>query len=165
MSGPAWLNIAGHYLGVAETPGKETTPVIARWLINLGAWWSSDDADAPWCGVFCAEVMRESNIALPKAWYRAKAWLAWGVPLDEPVVGCVVVFERAGGGHVGFVVGKDARGYLLVLGGNQGNRVSIAAFDPIRVAGFRWPPLVPAPNSSTPMRVADLVAPISHNEG
>jgi hypothetical protein len=43
-------------------------------------------------------------------------------------------------GHVGFVVGEDmARHALLLLGGNQGNAVSVAAFDRNRVVGYRWP--------------------------
>ncbi len=132
-----WLNVARRHLGVAETPGKDTTPAIRRWLIELGAWWADDET--PWCGVFCASVMRECGMPVPKAWYRAKAWLLWGIPIDEPVEGCIVVFGREGGGHVGFVVGRDHRGNLMVLGGNQGNRVSIAPFNPSRVLGYRWP--------------------------
>ncbi len=54
--------------------------------------------------------------------------------------GCVVVFERAGGGHVGLVVGETAGGRLLVLGGNQGDAVSVAAFQRERVVAYRWPP-------------------------
>ena len=40
------------------------------------------------------------------------------------------------GGHVSFVVGKDTRGNLMVLGGSQGNAVSIAAFLSGRATGF-----------------------------
>ena len=53
------------------------------------------------------------------------------------------MFSRDGGGHVGFAVGKDTAGRLLVLGGNQGNAVSIAAFDVARAIGYRWPAGVP----------------------
>jgi surface antigen len=60
-------------------------------------------------------------------------------PLAEPAYGCIVTFTRKGGGHVGFVVGATADGKLLVLGGNQGNTVSIAAFDHARVTGYFWP--------------------------
>ena len=143
---PNWLTAARQYLGVAETPGRATTPVIRRWLLDLKAWWSDDET--AWCGVAVAAWMREAGIDLPRHWYRARAWLEWGEVIMHPAVGAVVVFERAGGGHVGLVVGEDRQGRLMVLGGNQGNRVSIAPFDRSRVLGYRWPT----------SRIADLYA-------
>lgn len=134
---PSWLEIAKRYVGLAEIPGKQHNPTIARWLRELKAWWTDDET--PWCGTFVAAVMREAGHPLPKAWYRAKAWLDWGIKLEKPTFGCIVVFDRKGGGHVGFVVGEDQRRRLLVLGGNQGNRVSVAPFELSRVAGYRWP--------------------------
>ncbi|KMY05501.1 hypothetical protein NGIG_02072, partial [Neisseria gonorrhoeae PID24-1] len=38
-----------------------------------------------------------------------------------------------------FVVGKDAEGRILGLGGNQGNMVSIIPFDPADIDGYFWP--------------------------
>ena len=49
--------------------------------------------------------------------------------LNNPAYGCIVVFSRAGGGHVGFLVGKDKQGNLMILGGNQSNAVNIKPFD------------------------------------
>ncbi|HHU2470361.1 TPA: TIGR02594 family protein, partial [Escherichia coli] len=69
----------------------------------------------------------------------AKSYLDWGEKLDTPAYGCIVVFTRVGGGHVGFVVGRRANGDLLVLGGNQGDAVNIRAFPTSRVSGYRWP--------------------------
>lgn len=80
----------------------------------------------------------------------SQLWINWvnSVPdascmtkLSKPAYGCIVTFTRQGGGHVGFVIGKDKSGNLMVLGGNQGNRVSIAAFSPSRVTGYYWPSL------------------------
>lgn len=65
--------------------------------------------------------------------------------LAAPALGCVVVFEREGGGHVGFLVGRTPGGLLLVLGGNQGNQVNVRAFEKHRVVGYRWPAGEPAP--------------------
>lgn len=137
MTPPKWLDIARRYVGLAEIPGKAHNPTIVRWLRDLRAWWSDDET--PWCGTFVAAVFREAGYPLPQHWYRAKAWLDWGVKLDQPAFGCVVVFERSGGGHVGYVVGRDQLGRLLVLGGNQGNRVSVAPFQTDRLMGYRWP--------------------------
>jgi len=137
MNEPQWLNIARTYLGTRELGGKDTAPIIRQWLIKLGAWWADDET--PWCGVAVAAWMREAGIVLPKHWYRARGWLDWGVPLRDPALGCVVVYERGGSGHVGLVVGIDKAGRIMTLGGNQGNKVSIAPFDRSRVLGFRYP--------------------------
>lgn len=134
---PAWLTEARRHIGLREIPGAKHNSVIIGWLESLRAWWKDDET--PWCGTFVAHCMQVAGQPLPKFWMRAKDWLNWGVSIPAPLVGCVVVFEREGGGHVGLIVGKDARGNLMVLGGNQGNALSIAAFDPKRVAGYRWP--------------------------
>lgn len=144
---PLWLQVARRHIGVAEIPGKESAPIITRWLKELGAWWT-DDA-TPWCGVFVAACLSDVGLPKPKHWYRARAYLDYGTALTMPVMGAIVVFERTGGGHVGFTVGRNERGALMVLGGNQGDRVSIAAFDPSRVLGYRWP--IGAPYSSRPL--------------
>jgi uncharacterized protein (TIGR02594 family) len=106
------------------------------WAKLSGAWLLGQ----PWCGGAVAYWMRQSGIAIPSAFYRAKAWAEWGMPLLSPVVGCIVVFGREGGGHVGIVLGQSPAGLLLVLGGNQGDAVSIAAFNRNRAIAYRWPP-------------------------
>ena len=137
MNDPIWLAQALEDIGLAELPGAPTSPKIDLWLKKLGAWWRDDET--PWCGTAVAAWIKGAGGDLPKHWYRAKGWLDWGETLTTPVVGCVVIFERAGGGHVGLCVGRDAAGHLMVLGGNQGNKVSIAPFDQTRVIGYRWP--------------------------
>lgn len=131
------MNVARSYIGTAEIPGKQHSPTIVRWLKELRGWWSDDET--PWCGTFCGAVMRESGLPVAKHWYRAKGWLDWGVKIADAAPGCIVVYDRAGGGHVGFAVARDQKGRILTLGGNQGNRVSIAPFERWRVLGYRWP--------------------------
>ncbi|ENX0048323.1 TIGR02594 family protein, partial [Neisseria gonorrhoeae] len=78
--------------------------------------------------------------AVIRDWYRAKAWSMSGLTkLEAPAYGCIAVKPRRGGGHVFFVVGKDAEGRILGLGGNQGNMVSIIPFDPADIDGYFWP--------------------------
>ena len=144
---PLWLQAARRYIGVAEIPGKETAPVISRWLKRLGAWWDEDAT--PWCGTFVAACLDDVGLPRPQHWYRARAYLDYGTSVLAPTLGCIVVFARAGGGHVGFAVGRNEHGALLVLGGNQRDMVSIAAFDTSRVLGYRWPP--GAPYTSAPL--------------
>lgn len=133
---PLWLVIARSDIGNSETLGPNDSPWIRRVLERLNAKWLLGQ---PWCGGAVAAWMQQAGCALPKHWYRAKGWLDWGVPLNSPCVGCVVVFERTGGGHVGIVVGRTDQHYLLVLGGNQGDAVNVREFNPFRAAGYRWP--------------------------
>lgn len=140
-----WMKNARKYLGLREIPGPRHNQTIQGWLTRLRAWWTDDET--PWCGVFVAAVMAESGLAYPKHYYRALAWIDAGRKIDRPSVGCIVIFTRKGGGHVGFVVGEDVWGRLMVLGGNQGNAVTVAPFSKGRVAGYVWPDINSWPSS------------------
>lgn len=138
MSEPSWLKIARSYEGLKEIPGPRHNQTIIRWLGKLKAWWSDDET--PWCGVFVARCMQESNLSYPKFYMRAKAWSDYGSLLrrDRLAPGAILVFDRAGGGHVGFYVGEDA-GHYFVLGGNQGNAVNVMKLGKSRLVASRWP--------------------------
>lgn len=142
-----WVGVARTYVGLAEIPGKQDNPTIERWLREARAWW--DDDETPWCGTFLRAVMVETaaqwpGLGLmppPKHWYRALAWNDYGYPVVAPTYGAIVTFNRKGGGHVGLCVGRDADWRPMILGGNQGNRVSILPFEPDRIASVRFPTL------------------------
>lgn len=161
MVKPDWLIEAEKHIGLKEVPGVGNNPTIVKWLTKLKAWWRNDLE--PWCGTFAAWSLLAAGIPAPSAWYRAKAYLNWGNALAAPAYGCIVVFTRTGGGHVGFVVGRDEHGRLMVLGGNQSqDRVSIAPFEQSRVAGYRWPRGTIEPSYSLP--IITSTAPASSNE-
>lgn len=149
-----WLDVARAYEGTKEVKGSAHNPRIVNWLVKLGAWWTDDET--PWCGVFAAAVFREVGIQPPQAWFRAKSWLTWGAAISAPVLGCVVVFSRPGGYHVGFVVGQDKLGNLMVLGGNQGDAVKVSAFRRSRVEGYRWPAGYPVAGALPFVAAADF---------
>lgn len=132
-----WIYEARKHIGLREIPGKQNNATIVNWLIKLGAWWR-DDA-TPWCGVFVAHCCKVTGRDLPRHWYRASAWDDAGRRLGKPAYGCLVTFTRTGGGHVGFVVGKDPAGNLMVLGGNQADAVNIKPFARSRATAFVWP--------------------------
>lgn len=141
-----WLAEARKYIGVAEIPGKKNNPVILNWLIELKAWWKEEDT--PWCGSYCAYCLKKSGRPIPKHWYRALAYADYGAKLSGPAYGCLAVMARKGGGHVGFVVGEVAKGGdLLILGGNQGDKVSIARFPRSRITAYVWPEKSPGVKS------------------
>lgn len=136
MIEPPWLVEARKSIGQSETMGPNDSPWIRSILAKLGGSWILGQ---PWCGGAVAHWMQSVGLPVPKHWYRAKAWLDYGEAMAAPAVGCIVIFGRDGGGHVGLLVGEDEKRRLMVLGGNQGNRVSIAPFDRSRMIGFRWP--------------------------
>ncbi|MER9883088.1 TIGR02594 family protein [Mesorhizobium sp. M0118] len=147
MTEPRWLARARTYVGMREIPGPKTSSTIARWLDALKA--PSRDDETAWCGTFVGAVVSESGLPPIANPWGARRWLNWGVPLKRPAPGAVVVFWRGSrtgwSGHVGFVVGKDRAGHLMVLGGNQGDMVSIKPFTVDRVLGYRWPACEPLP--------------------
>ena len=149
MSEPRWLTHARQYIGVAEIPGLKHEPKILQWWKAIKRGGIKTD-EVPWCAAFVGALLED--VGVPSTRYESAAsYLKWGVPLQQAMVGCVVVFTRNGGGHVGFVVGKDKLGNLLVLGGNQGDKVSIRAFPLARVAGYRWPEPGPALLTALPV--------------
>jgi len=142
---PPWLSEAEKHIGLKEVPGAGNNPTIVKWLTELKAWWR-DDLTA-WCGTFVAHCLRVANLSIPKHWYRASAYLDWGIKLDRPAYGCIVIFSRVGGGHVDIVVGRDELGRLVGIGGNKSDKVGVTPFAKDRIpSGYRWPsdsPLVP----------------------
>lgn len=135
--GLTWLEEAVKHIGLNEVKGVRHSPTILSWLDHLGAWWSDDET--AWCGTFVAHCLRVAGLAYPKQWYRALDYANYGLPLSKPVYGCIAVLKRAGGGHVGFVVGENEKGDLLLLGGNQNNAVNISAFSKERVVCYVFP--------------------------
>lgn len=134
---PPWLCEAYRHIGTREVPGPQHEFKILQWWKAIKRGGIKDD-ETPWCAAFVGGCLEEAGITSTR-FESARSYEAWGHPLAEPAVGCIVVFSRVGGGHVGFVVGQDATGNLLVLGGNQGNAVNVRAFPRSRATAYRWP--------------------------
>lgn len=147
MTGPQWLDRARAYLGLREIKGPKHDSRIVGWWQAIKAPFRDDES--PWCGAFVGGIMAEAGLPVAKNGAAARAWLNYGFPLDRPAVGAIVIFWRGKpsgwSGHVGFVVGRDGAGNLMVLGGNQGDMVSIKPFARNRVLGYRWPGIAPPP--------------------
>ena len=132
-----WIVEARKYIGTKEVPGVKHSPLILSWWKKIKRGGIKSD-EVPWCAAFVGAMLEESGLVSSR-FESAKSYLTWGERLSKPLYGCIVVFARNSGGHVGFVVGKDATGRLMVLGGNQGDKVSVVPFSVDRVAGYRWP--------------------------
>ena len=149
-----WIKEARRFIGEREIKGPEHNPLIVQWWKDIKRGGIKDD-ETPWCAAFTGAMLEHVGIRSSR-FESAKSYLEWGTGLKEPAYGCVVVFTRTGGGHVGFVVGRDEKGNLLVLGGNQGDAVSIAAFSVSRVSGYRWPSGVQFDQQPLPLGSAAL---------
>lgn len=143
-AGPRWLDHARAYLGLREIPGRAHNPKIINWWRKIRMGFSDDET--PWCAGFVGGVLEECGIRSSRS-AAARSYVKFGKKLSKPAYGCIVVFwrgKRTGwSGHVGFVVGVDSRGNLMVLGGNQGNAVTIKPFSRARVLAYRWPGIAP----------------------
>lgn len=136
MTELAWIAEGRKHIGLKELTGKNDHKLLEKWWQSFKAEWLVGEA---WCGLFVAHCLRQSNRYVVPLWFRAKSWESDSMTkLDKPAYGCIVTFTRNGGGHVGFVVGKNAQGNIMVLGGNQSNMVSIAPFASDRITGFYW---------------------------
>lgn len=153
MNEPTWLAEAKKYIGVREIKGITHNPLILSWWKAIKRGGIKTD-EVPWCAAFVGAMLEAVGI-ISSRFESAKSYLSWGQELGHPSLGCIVVFNREGGGHVGFVVGKDAQGNLLVLGGNQSDEVNVRAFSTERVVGYRWPTALPLP---VPARLPVLAA-------
>jgi uncharacterized protein (TIGR02594 family) len=139
---PAWLKLARADLGLKEKAGAAANPDIMRA-------WEYCDYDPPagdetaWCSAKACEWLERAGLPSTRA-PNARSWLKWGHELKTPKPGCVAVFWRGSPssweGHVGLYLGAGKKpGTVKVLGGNQGNAVSIADYPETQLLGFRWP--------------------------
>ena len=152
---PRWMIEARKLMGQREIPGPKHNRWIAEGWKRLGAGWFTDD-ETPWCGLFVAHCIEAAGLPFPKTFPRAMAWAEWGKPC-KAAVGAVVVFKRQGGGHVGFLVGENARHYY-VLGGNQSNAVNIMPLDRDRAVAIRWPNSMALPEPGLPKMAGGVVS-------
>lgn len=133
---PTWLTIAESYIGAKEISGPKHNPTITNFWKRINLSGISND-EVPWCAAFVGAVLTEANLNSTHSGL-AKSYLKYGTP-TTPSLGCIVVFSRSGGGHVGFLVGKNKSNDLFILGGNQSDAVNIKLFKSNNVVGYRWP--------------------------
>jgi uncharacterized protein (TIGR02594 family) len=137
---PLWLAHARGLVGLKEIVGSAHEPEIVRFFADAGHPWVKDDETA-WCAAFANAMLKRAGVKGTGS-LAARSFLSWGEDLrDAPRVGCLAVFRRgteAWQGHVAFFLGAEGE-YVRVLGGNQGNAVSIARYRKSDLLGYRWP--------------------------
>lgn len=140
-SAPAWYQSAYADLGVAEGPGRVNSKTVLAYYRDAGHPEIKHD-ETPWCMAFVCAHLERSGVASPKS-LAVMDLDTWGEDVtDSPQVGDIVRMWRESPkswkGHTGFWV-RETTTHVYVLGGNQGNAVSIAAFPRNRVKSIRRP--------------------------
>ena len=137
-SEPVWMDVARRELGVREVRGKQDNPRIIQYLRSTRYRPAVYHDEIPWCSAFVCWVLEASGIRSTRS-AAAISYESFGDALDAPQPGALIVTMRQDrrnprARHVGF---WESPGRLL--GGNQGNRVSVKDFDESTITAIRWP--------------------------
>lgn len=129
--------IAMDEIGVTEFKGEANNPRILQYAKDCGIPYTSDDT--AWCSLFVNWVALKSKLPRTNK-LNARSWLDIGTKVTTPKVGDVCVFWRehkdSWKGHVGFyMTGNDKQ--IAVLGGNQGDSVSVKFYPTKQLLGYR----------------------------
>jgi len=139
--------MAMRFLGLTEVAGSVDNPTVMA-MLTLDNEWPQND-ETPWCSAFVnyicwllylprtSSLMARSWLELPTEVALADAESGWDV----------VILKRGTGdqpgpevtrapGHVGFYGGLEGD-KIKVLGGNQGNAVSVSEYPVSRLLGIR----------------------------
>jgi uncharacterized protein (TIGR02594 family) len=138
---PAWLNAGLKLQGTQEKKGRRSNPVVLQMFEDVGHE-EITNTDTPWCAAFVGAMLERNGIRCTKA-LTARSYLKWGVEIDDPRPGCIVVMWRGPrddgfSGHIGFFI-REEGDYIWMLGGNQGDAVSVAKFRKSKILEYRWP--------------------------
>jgi uncharacterized protein (TIGR02594 family) len=159
---PPWLATMRQISGTREYSGGADNPVILEWARFIGekypemrSYCAQYNHDAiAWCGLTVAYCMAKNGIrpvfgtSENKRFLWADAWRTFGVRLDKPRLGCVMVFARNGGGHVALYEGEEGNDYLI-RGGNQSDAVTLMRMPKSKFSAAIWPatPAITTPAS------------------
>lgn len=129
------FDVAASAIGLNEGSKKAA---LSDYLATGGA--NLDPATLAWCAAFVNSTLQQSGMQGTGS-NMARSFMDWGQAVDQPQRGDVAVFSRGDPngpyGHVGFFDGYNPDGSIRVLGGNQGDAVSIASYSAKDLLGFR----------------------------
>lgn len=127
------------YLSLKSMIGKTEADAAIRDYLQTGGQ-NLDPMTTAWCAAAVNSALEQGGSS-GTGRLNARSFLDWGESVDEPQPGDIAVFSRGDPngwqGHVGFFDGYNEDGSIRVLGGNQGDAVSIASYPADRLLGFR----------------------------
>lgn len=149
---PKWVVAARKDIGIQEWVmdgrRKVSNPVVQQFVCNaMGNTKLENVRTLPWCAFWLGSKLVDAGYTSTKSG-MARSYLRWGDKVDEDddskwKLGDIAVFWRGKHndgitGHVAFLLAWDAR-YLYILGGNQGDKVSIIKYPRSKLLGIRRP--------------------------
>lgn len=157
---PPWLAQAWHELGQSEVAGTKHNPRITAFFKELGHEKFARD-EVAWCAAFVGACLERADYDSTRS-LMARSYAGHGAPLTSEKIGAIAVLKRGNNpafGHVGFVVGWSDKNIWL-LGGNQSDAVTVAAYPRSRLVALRWPDAKKRPVART--RMGNFQAALKH---
>lgn len=100
---------------------------------------AGDPRPRKWCAWWLRRHLNIPRTAFkPYEYNLARAFVSIGSPAPMGCTGCIAVFSRGKGGHVGIVESWDANGNPVLLSGNVNGRVQVAVHQKSRLIALRW---------------------------
>jgi uncharacterized protein (TIGR02594 family) len=137
---PEWLLVAWSLRGQAEQAAGNNGAVELMFHDIAPDDHTIPPDEVPWCAAFVGSCLVRAGLPSSRS-ALAKSYLKYGVPVGTPLLGAIAVFNRGtdpNAGHVGFVVGDNGE-TVSVLGGNQGNKVSVVSYPKTALVGLVMP--------------------------
>ncbi|MES2982235.1 MAG: RHS repeat-associated core domain-containing protein [Verrucomicrobiota bacterium] len=142
-----WMTVAQGEIGQKEySPGwnprikeYQSTSVLSYFIDDGGP-----GRRNAWCACFVSWALQKAGVT-PLSGYgamRASEYLTYGDSVNSPIFGAIAIQGKS---HVGFVYGVGTGGQVVMLGGNQGDAVSVNFYS-AKAAGnltYRWPTGLP----------------------
>ena len=134
---PPWIVWAKSKLGINQTDNAAEIESWDQYTSLDKSLWHQIVA---WCAIFAnAALFNGGKQGDKDAW--AADFLNWGIPVDEPQIGDILVWDWSligqTGHHVNFFLADLGNGYYRCIGGNQHHAVTIANFPVSALAGIR----------------------------
>ncbi len=150
-----WMPIARSFVGLREIlPSGELNPVVRGFFDATRFPKDQINKTTSWCSAYACTCLERASVRSPHS-ARARDFLPWGLELEAPVYGAILVFSRGlddgNKGHVGFCAQPSITfGDVQVkcLGGNQDNQCCIRPKVIGTLLGVRWPEDIPLPNGA-----------------
>jgi uncharacterized protein (TIGR02594 family) len=150
--------------GTLEMPGDNAdNPVILAWAKECNIPQYTHDSIA-WCGLAMSIMVQRAGYKPPVNPLWALNWKNFGIPIpiNQAMLGDILIFVRPGGGHVGMYVAEDIQCFHTG-GGNTGDQEKIARILKSRCVAVRRPQYTVLPSNIRKV-IVNASGNISENE-
>lgn len=128
--------IAKTMIGTKEIPGSDHNKDIVEFHSTTTL--KATDDETSWCSSFVNWCVTKAGLKGTNS-AAARSWLDWGLSIEEPLEGDIVIFKRPPNpksGHVAFFVKREGD-LIYALGGNQSDQVKISKYKAEDLLGYR----------------------------